>query len=258
MPRRPPYRCANSSTSAALMSVAWASASMAATAVTVGYQQPRSSVVLAGDVTGMPARSSISSSSMRSPRVWIPRQPVLVFVDQLHRRRVVDPLATVHCGCVKPGDDSSAPTPQPPRLSAQCGRYRHVWIDVDVPEQPGVASAQLTFGQCSSSEGFATDEWLTHDGSVPSGAASVTSRIHMSPNVKLASRWAANVKQASRSRRTASPGLSRMWARRCPRSRARARRWAPGSLTCRAIAAHPRQCRSCRGCRPRQAGHRGC
>lgn len=72
IPRRPAYLRVTSSTSAALTLVARASASIAATAVVMGYQQPKSRAVLVGEVTRMAAIVSISSSSIRSRCVWIP------------------------------------------------------------------------------------------------------------------------------------------------------------------------------------------
>src|SRR3984885_16237441 len=72
MPRRPAYLTASSSTSAALISVAPANASIPATAVIVGYQQPRSSAVLVGDVTATPPIISISSASTTSLCSCIP------------------------------------------------------------------------------------------------------------------------------------------------------------------------------------------
>lgn len=71
-PLRPGYLSIKASMSVDLTSVARAKASTAATAVIVGYQQPRSRAVLAGVVTGKPAITSISSVPIWSPRGWIP------------------------------------------------------------------------------------------------------------------------------------------------------------------------------------------
>ncbi len=72
IPRRPGYRSTSNSTSEGFRSVADSRASIAATASFVGYQQPRSSAVLAAVVTGTPSSQRISSCSMRSPRTFIP------------------------------------------------------------------------------------------------------------------------------------------------------------------------------------------
>jgi hypothetical protein len=71
MPRRPRYRCASTSTSASLSSVAQISASMAATASRTGYQHARSSAVRAGVVTFIPSITHTSSASSRSPLTLI-------------------------------------------------------------------------------------------------------------------------------------------------------------------------------------------
>lgn len=72
MPLRRAYLRISSSISAGLTAIALASESIPATAAMVEYQQPKSSAVLAGEVTGIPFTRSISSSSIRSRCVWIP------------------------------------------------------------------------------------------------------------------------------------------------------------------------------------------
>ncbi len=136
--------------SAALISVAAANASIAATAVTVGYQQPRSSAVLVGDVTVRPPIISISSASTTSLCSCSPAARWWLSWISSTARAVIHPFASVQRGRREPRHNSPATGPQPPGLRAHRGAELGVAIDVDAPKKPTVARFQLTLGQPSS------------------------------------------------------------------------------------------------------------
>lgn len=174
MPRRPTCLRARDSTSTTLTSVARANASMPATAVVVGYQQPRSSAVLVGDVTTTPPITSISSGSttflcscMPAAQWWLSWISSTALLSSTHSLPCSAAAETRH--------NSPAPGPQPPGLGSHHGGELSVAIDVDAWKQADVTRFQLTLGQQATRNGFPSEKWLAHRRSVACHTTGVTS-----------------------------------------------------------------------------------
>jgi hypothetical protein len=178
MPLRPVYLRASASTSVASILITLASASMPATAVVTGYQQPRSSAVLAAEVTGMPATKSTSPLSV-PVRLDTPRAAQIV-VNQIHHLHIVDPPAAVYSSGGETCDDTLASSPEPRRFGTKLCIDGDTMLQIHVGEKSAASRRQLRFSPRPRSDFLASDEWIWHDSSVAFRTPSSTSAIHTS------------------------------------------------------------------------------